>query len=123
MSDDPRSYVVNREQVEEARERATSGHRSQKTFYLTNEIIQRVNGAVYWSLPLALAKAGGDGAAVDTDQIPDSASALVEAALWAEVLRLEHVFNGGSPFAPAPGKLRTGPGQRGAARLSDGEGH
>lgn len=122
MSDDPRSYVVNREQVEGARERAASGHRSQKTFYLTDEIIQRVNGAVYWSLPLALAKAGGDGEAVDTTLVPDSASALVESALWAEVLRLEHVFNGGQPFRPAPGKLRTGPGQSGVARLSESDG-
>lgn len=56
--------------------------------------------------------------APDLTQVPDSASALVENALWAEVLRLEALYNGGEPFPAAPSRLRTGPGQRGIERLS-----
>jgi hypothetical protein len=42
----------------------------------------------------------------------------VEAAMWAEVLRLERLYNNGQPFREvAGGKLKPGPGQRGVDRL------
>lgn len=113
---------ASRGEVESARDSAAGGKRQQKTWYLTKEVIDRANGAVYWSLPLALAGAKNSGEDVDHSQIPDSASALVELALWAEILRLELLFNNGRPFPSAPGKLRTGPGQSGVSRLSEQRG-
>lgn len=39
-------------------------------------------------------------------------------SVWAEVLRLEHLYNKGEPFREvAGGKLKPGPGQRGVNRL------
>lgn len=105
-------------QAREAKESASAGKRRQKTWYVTDEVIQRVNGAAYWALPLALATASKHkGEEVDQTNIPDSASDLVETALWAEVLRLEELHNQGMPFPPPPAKLRPGPGQNGASRL------
>lgn len=117
---EPEEMYVARRDVEAARDGAARGKRMQKTWYLTREVIERANGAVYWALPSALAAAsrGGD-EEIDTSQIPDSASSLVESALWAEILRLERLFHGGQPFPRAPGRLRTGPGQGGVSRLSE----
>lgn len=118
----PEEVVVSRHDVDEARDHAARGKRQQKTWYVTKEVIDRANGAVYWALPHALARAQNRGDEVDHSQIPDSSSALVESALWAETLRLERLFNNGRPFPPAPGKLRTGPGQGGVSRLSEPRG-
>lgn len=107
-----------RSKVEWARSSAAEGARQQKSWYLTREVIARANSCVYWCLPKALAAAERDGLEPDLTQVPDSASALVENALWAEVLRLEALYNGGEPFPDAPSRLRTGPGQQGIERLS-----
>lgn len=105
-------------EAREAKESAAPGKRRQKTWYVTEEIIERVNGAAYWALPLALAESRKHkNHDIDQTDIPDSASDLVETALWAEVLRLEKLHNQGMPFPAPPGKLRPGPGQNGASRL------
>lgn len=118
MNLDPREYVVRRPHVEKAIEESKDSSRSQRTYYLTDEVISRAGGAVYWALPKALAQAGEE---ADTDAlaeiIPGSVSALVEHALWAEILRLEALFNDGKPFPPQPGQRPTGPSAAGIARL------
>lgn len=114
----PEEVIVARDDVEDARDEAALGKRTQKTWYLTQEVVERANAAVYWCLPIALAHSQMKGTEVDTARIPDSASALVEMALWAEVLRLEAMYNEGKPFNPAPEKLRPGPGRSGVSRLS-----
>lgn len=118
----PEEVVVARHDVDHARSAAARGRRMQKTWYLTKEIIDRTNAAVYWCLPKALAHQEITDDEIDLSRVPDSASALVETALWSEVLRLETMFNAGRPFAPAPGRLRTGPGQQGVNRLSEPRG-
>jgi len=113
-----REVAVPRSKVESVRSLAAEGARQQKSWYLTREVIARANSCVYWCLPKALAAADRTGVEPDLSQVPDSASALVENALWAEVLRLEALYNGGEPFPDAPSRLRTGPGQAGIERLS-----
>lgn len=112
----PEEVRVEREDIMQARESAHAGKRKQKTWYLSEEVIERANAAVYWALPYALKEAGNR--EVDVSRLPDSASALVEAGLWSEVLRLERMLNNGEPFPKAPGALRTGPGRTGIQRLS-----
>lgn len=119
MPEEPeKEVVVPRSRVESARSAAAEGARQQKSWYLTREVIARANSCVYWCLPKALAAADRAGVEANLSQVPDSASALVESALWAEVLRLEMLYNGGQPFPDAPSRLRTGPGQAGIERLS-----
>lgn len=109
--------TVTRQDINEARDTAASGKRVQKSFYITAEIYDRAIAAVYWSRPYALAQGQMSGEEIDVESLPDSASALVESSLWAEVLRLERLYHKGEPF-PAVKKLRSGPGQRGIDRLS-----
>lgn len=108
----PVSRAETMAQVEAAR----NGKRKQKSYYLTEELLERVNAAVYWSRAgyVAAQQRGED---LDVAELPDNASQLIERAATAEVLRLEKLFNGGSRFDPAPGKLAVGPGESGAARL------
>lgn len=121
MNLDPREYVVRRPEVEQAITEAASSTRSQRTYYLTDDVISRAGGAVYWALPMAISQAQTAGDEVDAEAlaeiIPTSVSALVEHALWAEILRLEALFNRGKPFAAQPGKLPSGPSAAGIARL------
>lgn len=107
--------AVSRDEIVNAREGAGS-KRKQKTWYLSEDVIERANAAVYWAVPYALRVEGAED--LDVSRIPDSASALVESGLWAEVLRLEKMLNGGEPFPPAPANLRPGPGRAGVQRLS-----
>lgn len=121
MNLNPREFVVRRPQVEQAIEESADSTRSQRTYYLTDEVISRAGGAVYWALPMAISQAQTAGEEADTESlaeiIPSSVSALVEHALWAEILRLESLFNNGKPFPAQPGKLATGPSAAGIARL------
>lgn len=121
MNLDPREYVVRRPHVEKAIEEAEDSSRSQRTYYLTDEVISRAGGAVYWALPMAISQAQAAGEEVDPEAlaeiIPSSVSGLVEHALWAEILRLEALFNQGRPFPAQPGKRPTGPSAAGIARL------
>ena len=80
---------VTREQVEQAITLAASDGRQQKTWYVPSSLVDRVAAAAYWAVPVTLAEARASGAEIDLTGIPDSASAIVESALWAEVLRLE----------------------------------
>ena len=113
----PKEVQVPRDEALEARDIASGGKRQQKTWYLTKEVCDRANNAVYWALAYAM-KNAPDPEHVDVDRLPDSASGLVEIALWAEILRLEQMLNDGQPFPNAPAKLRTGPGTDGTRRLS-----
>ncbi len=112
---------MRRPTVEQAIEESADSTRSQRTYYLTDDVISRAGGAVYWALPMAISQAQGAGEEVDAEVlgeiIPSSVSALVEHALWAEILRLEGLFNQGKPFPAQPGKLPSGPSAAGIARL------
>lgn len=110
---------MSRRDVDDARAAAARGRRAKKTWYLTKEVIDRANAAVYWCLPKALAYQETSGQEVDLSEVPSTSSALVESGLWSEVLRLERMYNSGRPFPPAPGRLGTGPGREGVARLSE----
>lgn len=111
----PKEVPVTRAETIDAAESAT-GKRKQKSFYLTTDVLERLNGCVYWARAgfLSATQAGED---IDPSELPDSAASLVERALWTEVLRQEKLFNNGEPFPPAPGRLATGPGAAGAQRL------
>lgn len=114
----PGEVTVSREDIDEARDDAAGGRRIQKSYYVTEEVAGRANRAVFWARVHALSHADKTGEEIDIDALPDSASALVESAMWAEVLRLERLYNDGKPFrAVAGGKLKPGPGQRGVDRL------
>lgn len=114
----PGEVTVTRQEIEAARDGAAHGDRVQKSYYVTKEAAERTNAAVFWARVFALSHAQQTGDEVDIDALPDSASALVEAAMWAEVLRLEKAYNAGEPFPQVGGKLKPGPGQRGVDRLS-----
>src|SRR4051812_6584916 len=127
----PGEVTVSRQDVDDARDEAADGRRIQKSYYVTEEVANRANRAVFWAPVHALAHADQTGDEIDLDALPDSASALVESAMWAEVLRLERLYNNGKPFREvAGGRLKPGPGQRGVSRLkqprkpraTDGEG-
>ena len=114
----PGEVNVARQDVDDARDEAADGRRIQKSYYVTEEVADRANRAVFWARVHALAHADQTGEEIDLDALPDSASALVESAMWAEVLRLERLYNNGRAFRPvAGGKLKPGPGQRGVSRL------
>ena len=114
----PGEVTVSRQDVVAARDEAADSRRLQKSYYVTEEVADRANRAVFWARVHALAHADKTGEEIDIDALPDSASALVEAAMWAEVLRLERLYNNGQPFREvAGGKLKPGPGQRGVDRL------
>ena len=115
----PGDVTVSRHDVNDARDGAADGRRIQKSYYVTEEVADRANRAVYWARVHALAHAQQTGEEeIDLDAIPDSASALVELAMWAEVLRLERLYNNGQPFRSVTGgKLKPGPGRRGVSRL------
>ena len=114
----PGEVAVPRGDVDDARDDAADGRRIQKSYYVTGEVADRANRAVFWARVHALAHADQTGDEIDLDALPDSASALVESALWAEVLRLERLYNNGRPFREVVGgRLKTGPGQRGVSRL------
>ena len=114
----PGEVTVSRDDVDEARDDAARGRRIQKSYYVTEEVADRANRAVFWARVHALSHADKTGEEIDLDALPDSASALVESAMWAEVLRLERLYNEGKPFREvAGGKLKPGPGQRGVNRL------
>lgn len=108
---------MDRSDIDAARQEAEGGPRRQKTFYLTEEITARVNSVIFWGRAKAVARSEATGQVADLDLVPSSASALVESALWAEVLRLEAELNEGKPFLPAPGKLAPGPGESGKQRM------
>ncbi len=112
---------VSREETMAQVEEASGGKRKQKSYYLTEDLLERINAAVYWSRAGYVA-AKQRGEELDVSELPDNASQLVERAATAEVLRLEKLFNGGERFEPAPGKLAVGPGESGAARLRQGRG-
>jgi len=114
----PGHVSVSRQDVDEARDEAAAGRRLQKSYYVTEEVADRANRAVYWAKVHALLHAQQTGEDIDFDALPDSASALVESAMWHEVLRLERLYNDGHPFREvAGGKLKPGPGPRGVSRL------
>lgn len=114
----PGEVTVSRQEVDEARDGAAGGRRLQKSYYVTEEVADRANRAVFWARVHALSHADQTGDEIDLDALPDSASALVESAMWAEVLRLEQLYNNGQPFREVTGgRLKPGPGQRGVDRL------
>jgi hypothetical protein len=114
----PGDVNVSRQDVDEAMDEAADGRRIQKSYYVTEEVADRANRAVFWARVHALSHADQTGDEIDIDGLPDSASALVESAMWAEVLRLERLYNQGKPFREvAGGRLKPGPGQRGVGRL------
>lgn len=114
----PGDVSVPRQDVDEARDQAAGSRRLQKSYYVTEDIADRANRAVYWAKVHALMHAQQTGEEIDFDALPDSASALVESAMWHEVLRLERLYNDGEPFREvAGGKLKPGPGPRGVSRL------
>ena len=107
----PGDVTVPRQDVDDARDEAAGGRRLQKSYYVTEEVADRANRAVYWAKVHALMHAQQTGEEIDFDALPDSASALVESAMWHEVLRLERLYNDGQPFREvAGGKLKPGPG-------------
>ena len=114
----PGDVTVPRQDVDDARDEAASGRRLQKSYYVTEGVADRANRAVYWAKVHALMHAQQTDEEIDLDALPDSASALVESAMWHEVLRLERLYNDGQPFREvAGGKLKPGPGPRGVHRL------
>lgn len=117
-----REPTVSRKDIDDAMAEARGGERVQKTWYISSEVVDRVTASVQWAGKLAVAAALREGQQpdeVDLTGIPETAGELVEAALWAEVLRLERQVNDGKPFPSAPGKLKTGPSSRGLARLRE----
>jgi hypothetical protein len=113
--------IVTRREVDDTVNEASRGERTQRTFYISKEAVERLNAAVYWARGYAIARSQQEGIDV-SEYVPDSASALVETAIWAEILRIEKGINHGKPFPPAAGRLRTGPGTRGVQRLSEPRG-
>src|SRR5690349_9573861 len=99
----PGDTNVSRQDVNAARDEAADGRRIQKSYYVTEDVADRANRAVFWARVHALAHADQTGDEIDLDALPDSASALVESAMWAEVLRLERLYNGGRPFREVVG--------------------
>lgn len=115
--------TVSRKDIDDAMAEARGSERVQKTWYISREVVDRVTAAVQWAGHLAVAEAVREGRPpdeVDMTGIPETAGELVEAALWAEVLRLERRLNHGNPFPAPVGKLKTGPSSRGLARLREG---
>lgn len=113
---DPRP---SREAVKAAVLASADAERKQRNFYVSVDVIDRLERLVYWSKAGVL-DAMKRGEQVDTELIPDNYSTTVEAALWAEILLNEQLLNDGEPFPPKPEGRRapTGPSQAGAARLS-----
>lgn len=112
----PKEVKVSRADVMAEVEAAAEGRRKQKSFYLTEALLERVNGAVYWARASVL-EAARRGEDIDMREVPDRAATMLEQGLWAEVLRVERLLNDGEPFPPAPGPLSPGPGAAGTARL------
>lgn len=107
----PDDVVVSHEDAATAAEVAREGRRVQRTWYLSQEIVDRARATIYWAHGTAHSRAAQAGRQVDVDQLtqlPDSLTSLAETALWAEVMRLERLLNDGHPFPPAPGELRRG---------------
>lgn len=110
---------MSREDITEAMNSAPRG-RVGKTFYIGEDVIERVNGTVQWARMMAIANAAKEGITpdqVDLSGLPETAAELVESALWAEVLKLERRVNEGEPFPKPQGRLKTGPSSRGRERL------
>jgi hypothetical protein len=116
LTPEVREIDVSRAETMAAVEAAASDKRRQKSFYLTESCLARINAAVYWARSGFLA-AQRQGEPIGVEELPDSASALIERAAMAEVIRLEKLFNKGRPFPSAPGRLSPGPGARGIERL------
>ena len=89
------------------------GPKTARSFHLPRQLLDRVRAAAHWigqhraDLPDGLA--AGE---------PSNVSELVEQALRREVARLEALYNAGQPFPAVRGRMRTGPGAAGAARIS-----
>lgn len=101
--------AVSREKAENYRAQAANKKRVRKTYYVTEALTDRVVDAV---------QAVKGHASESSEFVPDSASALVEMAVWAEIARLEDRFNDGESFPPAAGPLPSGPAASGVDRLS-----
>lgn len=101
--------AVSREKAENYRAQVANGKRIRRSFYVTEAMGKRLNDAVH-------AVKGRN--SPDGEFVPDSASALVEMAVWAEIARLEDRFNDGESFPPAAGPLPSGPAASGVDRLS-----
>lgn len=111
-----REVRVSRKQVIKNATGDRSTHRQSRSFYLTDEVVERARACTAWAGAGYLTKVQA-GANLDTDEIPDSMSELVERGLWSEVLRVEKLLNDGDPFPPAPKRLGTGPGSAASERL------
>lgn len=110
-------HVSRRDVADAAKAAAAAGEKIRpRSYALPPQLIARVNAAVQWSRDQI---AAGEEVATDVDDpLPDGPSALAESALWAEVLRLERLYNQGRPFPPVAGSLPRGPGARGRRALS-----
>lgn len=113
---------VSRQEIDAATNGAAHGTRQQKSFYLSAELVERLTAACYWAGTFAADRVQEGGDEEPLRYVPDSASSLAEQGLWAEVLRIEKALNGGEPFPPAQGRLKSGPGQRGIERLNQPRG-
>ncbi len=79
--------------------------RAPRSFHLSRQILERARAAAFWSSQQS-----------DLEE-PTNISELVERALFEEVQRLERQYNGGLPFPPVSGRMRTGPGAAGVERI------
>jgi hypothetical protein len=77
-----------------------------RSFHISTHWLERARAAVYWL------------GQTDVDE-PTNVSELADLALRKEVERLERTYNGGRPFKAVQGKMKTGPGAEGVARLSE----
>lgn len=110
---------VARRDVQAAAASADRSVRKQRSFYLTEDVFDRMRRVAYWAR-VAAYEAADAGEPVDVEELPPSVSALVETAIWAEVLRWERQLHEGEPFPPVPGgRLAPGPGASGVRRLRE----
>ena len=66
----PGEVTVSRQDVDDARDEAADGRRIQKSYYVTEEVANRANRAVFWAPVHALAHADQTGDEIDLDALP-----------------------------------------------------
>lgn len=77
-----------------------------RSFHVRKATVERARAAIHW-----LSQAGVD--------VPSTLSELVDSKMLEAVEQLERDFNEGNPFPTVSGRMRSGPGAEGKARISE----